>query len=323
MKNQRGFTLVETMVTIFILVIITGLVFGSIAFLYQTQSFAWQQSVAVDEARRGIKTMVREIREARTGDDGSYPIEKADDKEFIFYADIDKDGATERVRYYIGTAGSGAQSQECVVLTTGGSCNVIFSDFFEGDLISAQIKVSTEGDFGWNNKEFAEISADGIYLNSICRTGCTDCPGVWQGDVIFDITNQASDNYLDILADADNDVDNLCNWVEPNHAMKTKVELTWEEDNPALGHYFMKGVTDPVDNSYSEENEVVTVVSAYVRNAPPIFEYYDINGGLITEYPARLSDTKLMKLHLIVNVNPDRAPDDLELKSYVQLRNLR
>ena len=323
MKNQRGFTLVETMVTIFIMVVITGIVFGSIAFLYRTQSFAWEQSVAVDEARRGVKTMVREIREARTGDDGSYPIEKADDKEFIFYADIDKDGVTERVRYFIGTVGSGVQDQECVVFNDGGFCNILFSNFFNGNLISAQIKVSVEGDFGWNNKEYAEISVDGVYLSNICRNGCADCPGTWQGDIISDITDQASDNYLNILIDADNDVDNICDWIDPNHAMKAKVELIWEEENPDLAHQFMKGVTDPVDGLYLEENEVVSIISSYVRNAPPIFEYYDAEGEIITEYPARLSDTKLMKLHLIVNVDPDRAPDDLELKSYVQLRNLR
>lgn len=324
-EKGEGFTLIETLMAIIILTLITGVVFGLIAFLYRTQSFASNQAMAIEEARIGIKTMVREIREARMGDDGSYLIERADDKEFIFFSNIDKDGETERVRYFIGAVSSGSEIQECVTFSDNGSCSVIFSDFFGGTLTSAQISVSVEGDLGWNNKEYAEVYADGLYLNDICRQQCSDCPGVWQGDTVFDITTEASDNYLEVLVDANFRVNDICNWIDPNHSMKVRVELIWEEENPDLAHEFKKGITDPTSHpiSYPEENEKISIISSYVRNSLPIFEYYDANGELITEYPVRLSDTKLMKVHLIVNVNPDRAPDDLEIESYVQLRNLK
>ena len=45
--------------------------------------------------------MVTEIREAKEGEDGSYPIEHAENFEFTFFSDIDQDAEQEKVRYYI------------------------------------------------------------------------------------------------------------------------------------------------------------------------------------------------------------------------------
>jgi len=133
------------------------------------------------------------------------------------------------------------------------------------------------------------------------------------------------DNYLDILIDSNYRVNDICNWQNPNHSMKVKVELNWEEDNPELDHLFKKGITNPTTSpiSYPTESEEVTIISSYVRNTPPIFKYYNADGNEITEHPIRLSDTKVMKVHLIVNVSPSHQPGDVELESYVQLRNLK
>lgn len=99
--KMKAFTLIETLIVIVIFVLVLGAMTALIIMGYQTHSFAFQQSQAIEEARRGIETMVKEVREARPGDDGSYIIERAEDFEFIFYSDIDKDGAIERVRYFV------------------------------------------------------------------------------------------------------------------------------------------------------------------------------------------------------------------------------
>lgn len=324
---MKSFTLIETLVTIAVLTLIIGAVFASITLLYRTHSYTWQQSVAIDEARRGIETMVKEIREARPGDDGSYPIEKADDKEFIFYSDIDKDGDIERVRYFLGTASSGNQIQKCVTFSDGGSCSVIFSNFLQGNLESAQVKVSVEGDLGRSGSqaEYAEIYADGGYLERVCEAGCSDCAADWQGTAVFDVTSQAADNSIQFTADANPRVNAFCDWEEPNHSMKARFELSWKEEIPQASHEFKKGVINPTSPpiSYPLDQEEVSILSSYVRNEPPIFEYFDADGNKITEYPARLADTKLMKVFLVVNVDPDRPPQNFELESYVQLRNLK
>jgi type II secretory pathway pseudopilin PulG len=206
---MKSLTLIETLVTIAIFALVMGVVSSFIVMGYRTQSYAFQQSRAIAQARKGIETMVKEIREAKGGDDGSYIIEKADDFEFVFYSDIDNNGKTERVRYFI------------------------------------------EG---------------------------TD---------------------------------------------------------------FKKGVIEPTGwpIRYPLENEEVFILSQYVRNQPPIFKYY--NGDWLGEAycqanptakvcldnplptPTRLKDTKLMHLYLVINVNPNRPPQDFELISDVQIRNLK
>lgn len=321
---MKSFTLTETLVAIFVFSLIIGVVAGLIVTLYRTYGYGWQQSTAIDQARRGIEIMVKEIREARTGEDGSFPMEKAGDKEFIFYSDIDNDGQTERVRYFLGTVSSGSQTQKCVTFNSGGSCSVSFANFLKGTLKSAQVKVSLEGDLGAAN-EYAEIFADGQKLTNLCQGGCSDCAGAWQGILVFDVTLQASDNSIQFLADATSQVGPYCNWEEPNHSMKANFELSWEEEIAEGQHELKKGVINPTAPpiEYLSSQEEVSILSSYVRNTPPIFEYFNATGDKIIEYPARLIDTKLMRVYLVVNVDPNRPPSDFELESSVQLRNLK
>ena len=64
----KSFTLVETLIAIFIFFVIMVGLSSSVVWLYRTHSYTWQQALAVDEARRGIETMVKEIREAKQAD---------------------------------------------------------------------------------------------------------------------------------------------------------------------------------------------------------------------------------------------------------------
>lgn len=317
-----GFTLIETLVTVIVFTLMMGVVAALVITLYRTQNYTWEQSLAIEEARTGIDIMAREIRGVTMGDDGSFPIEKADDKEFIFYSDIDGDGAIERVRYFLGTVNSGNQSQECQTSSAGGTCSVNFSNFLQGTLTSAQVKVSLDGDFGASN-EYAAISADGNNLGNVCQSGCSDCPSTWQGTTTFDASNQAIDDTISFLADASLRVGPIC-----PHAMKAKFELSFTEDLEGLEHEFRKGVIEPQEGqsgevSYPLDQESIQIITSFVRNAPPIFTYFDENGNEIIENPARLIDTKMMKLYLVINVTPERPPQDFDLETYVQLRNLK
>lgn len=323
MKN--GFTLVETIVSIAIFVLIIGLVTGAILFVYKTQGYTKEESLAVGEARRGVDELVKEIREAQPGEDGSYSIERAADKEFAFYSDIDQDGKMERVRYYLGVINNGTQLQECVTYSSGGSCSVNFSNFFTGTLKSAQVKVYVEGDFGASN-EYAAVFIDGTNFGDICNGGCSDCAGTWQGTTTYDVMDQAEDNSLQVLVDANSHVGNSCDWINYHHSMKVKAELLWSEEIIGAGNELKKGIIQPTETQplqYPLDQETVSVITPYVRNAPPIFTYYDKDGNQIDLTPARLIDTKMMKIFLVVNIDPNRPPDEFQLESYVQIRNLK
>lgn len=323
-RLKRGFTLTEALVAVGVFSILMTAISALILLAYRTQSYTWEQSMAIEEARKGVETMIKEIREARSGEDGSYTIEKAADKEFVFHSDIDNDGQTERVRYFLATLNQGSQTQNCVTFSKGGSCNVSFSNFFTGVLKTAQIKVSVEGDLGASN-EYVDIYADGQKIGTLCQTGCSDCAGAWQGTAIFDVINQASDNQINFLASSSSAVDPNCNWQESHHAAKAQFEFSWNEEIGGQEHTLKKGVIEPTapPSQYPADQEKITILSSYVRNSPPIFEYFDQNGNKITSEPARLVDTKTMTILLVININPNRPPQDFQLESSVQLRNLK
>jgi len=321
--RMRGFTFIEILVALFVFTLLMGSLSGLIIASYKNYRFLWEQTLAVSEARRGIRVMAKEIREARIGEDGSYPIVKAGDKELIFFSDIDDDGQTERIHYFLGSSGSGSQIGECVSFADGGACTVSFSDFLVGEMSSAEIIVSVEGDFGWN-VENAEIYADGEHLGQACKKGCSDCAGSWEGTRTFDVLDMSEDGFLEVEIDASNSVNNLCDWVEPNHSMKVKVELKWEEDIALGMGEFRRGVINPSGTPYEYplDEEEFKIISYYVRNSPPIFEYFDKEGNKIEEYPARLKDSATIRLFLKVDVQPGSSPDAFDLVTKVHLRNL-
>ena len=59
-----------------------------------------------------------------------------------------------------------------------------------------------------------------------------------------------------------------------------------------------------------------------MRNAPPIFRYFDKDGNELGP-PANLKNTKRMRVYLVVNVNPARPPQNFVLETDVLLRNLK
>ena len=191
-KGQAGFTFVEAIMAVVIFGLLMGAVAGLIVISYQTESYTWQQSEAIYEARKGVEVMLREIRGGDFGEDGNYVIYTADNYEFGFHSDIDSDGEIEKVRY-----------------------------FLEG----------------------------------------TD---------------------------------------------------------------FKKGVIEAqgIPPAYPTSSEEIITISHYVRNSPPIFRYFDKDGQELPP-PARKKDTKLIELFLVINIRPDRPPQDFELKAKAQLRNFK
>ncbi|NTV40806.1 MAG: prepilin-type N-terminal cleavage/methylation domain-containing protein [Candidatus Moranbacteria bacterium] len=94
---------------------------------------------------------------------------------------------------------------------------------------------------------------------------------------------------------------------------------------------FKKGVTKPIAGSpvtYPVSDETTVVIADYVVNtsSDPIFEYYNnkypidlANNPLIN--PAT-SEIKLVRINLWVNIKPLTAPDNVNLESFVEFRNL-
>ena len=100
-KNKRGFTLIEAMVSVFVLSLVALLVGSFQQNVFSLNSIIQRGLTAQQEGRLALKTIIPEIRSAASSSTGSYPIAEAQQKSFIFYSDIDNDGLKERLRYFL------------------------------------------------------------------------------------------------------------------------------------------------------------------------------------------------------------------------------
>lgn len=113
------------------------------------------------------------------------------------------------------------------------------------------------------------------------------------------------------------------------------------DDDVERVHYFLdqandqlkKGITQPNMStnppSYAATDEAVYVMMNYIVNdaTNPVFYYYNgnypgdtTNNPLHT--PASPGAIRLIRVHLYVNINPIHAPDNINIESFVTLRNL-
>lgn len=98
---MKGFTLIETMVVIAVVMTAGVALMGSIQYFYRSNAFILEQTAALESARRGHTFSLQNIREASYGDDGSYLITSAATSSITFHSDIDVDGGVERIRFYL------------------------------------------------------------------------------------------------------------------------------------------------------------------------------------------------------------------------------
>jgi len=90
------------------------------------------------------------------------------------------------------------------------------------------------------------------------------------------------------------------------------------------GYNFKKGETESTGNPlvYEDVNEKVIVISEDVRNgADAIFNYYNASSTEVTDL-GQLADIRLVRINLIVNIDPERPPEEFTLRSSSQIRNL-
>lgn len=99
---RRGFSLLETMIT---LAIFSLIVVGLIGLVTDILKLRSQQTVLltdIDQARRVASQITNELRNAETASSGAYVLDTAQDLQIIFYSDVNSASAgRERVRYFV------------------------------------------------------------------------------------------------------------------------------------------------------------------------------------------------------------------------------
>tara|TARA_B100000745_G_scaffold300372_1_gene254066 strand:+ start:5048 stop:5596 length:549 start_codon:yes stop_codon:yes gene_type:complete len=90
---------------------------------------------------------------------------------------------------------------------------------------------------------------------------------------------------------------------------------------------FKRGIIESAGDppAYEPSNEIVTVVSDNVRNESvgvPLFTFYDTSGVEMSTL-SEVDELAFLLVRLMVNLNPERAPNDFELRSSAALRNIK
>ena len=68
---------------------------------WQQNSYTIEMGQTAMATSQGVNKMVKYIREIRQGDNGTYPVQLADDNELTVFCDYDRDGDTERLHFYL------------------------------------------------------------------------------------------------------------------------------------------------------------------------------------------------------------------------------
>lgn len=71
---------------------------------WDTNKSTIEMGLASTTASRAVNQTIIQLRAIKQADNGDYPIEEADDFDLTIYTDIDDDGVTERVHYYLDLA---------------------------------------------------------------------------------------------------------------------------------------------------------------------------------------------------------------------------
>lgn len=131
-----------------------------------------------------------------------------------------------------------------------------------------------------------------------------------QGDNGHYAIVSAGDNDLKIYADFDND----------GRAERLHFYL----DNQQIKMGITRPQGDGVIKDYASEDEETIIKASHVLNSSEekLFHYYDSDNNLLDVATGDISNIRMIEIFLEMNIDPNRIPDNLEMRSFVNLRNL-
>lgn len=100
---KNGFTFVEMMLVIGISTFLMLAITTVMVDFYEYNSYTIEQTSELQEARKGMRIMVRDIREMTFADNGQFPLVETGSTSVTFFSDIDRDDSVELVEYELAT----------------------------------------------------------------------------------------------------------------------------------------------------------------------------------------------------------------------------
>lgn len=102
--RQFGMTLIEVTLSIGIFAIVLVAISAFQVNIFQYRNSAQNMIISAQDAESILKTMVKELRSARQGADGSYAIVSAGTSTLTFFSDAGGDGTVDEISYYIASS---------------------------------------------------------------------------------------------------------------------------------------------------------------------------------------------------------------------------
>ncbi|GIW68220.1 MAG: hypothetical protein KatS3mg099_168 [Candidatus Parcubacteria bacterium] len=100
-QHIPAYSLIEALVIIALVGLVAAAMSNIVLAISRTHRYAFEQASAVNEGRRAIARMGDLVRTATYGEDGSYPLAEVATSSLTLYADEDRDGTVEKVRFWL------------------------------------------------------------------------------------------------------------------------------------------------------------------------------------------------------------------------------
>lgn len=98
---MKGFTLIETLVVLVIIVLL-GVALGNLGLdIFKQNRLIASELKAEGDAKIALTKITTELRQAQTANNGAYLLEVASSTKLVFYSDVDRDGVRERLNYFL------------------------------------------------------------------------------------------------------------------------------------------------------------------------------------------------------------------------------
>jgi type II secretory pathway pseudopilin PulG len=114
-KKQRGFSVVEIIIAIFILTLIGGAAISFQLNTFSLNKLSGNNLLAQEDMRRVLKNFSSEVRSLSQPLSGVHVIDTAGTSSLIFYTNMDSSADIEKVRYFL----SGTELKKGVIKPTG------------------------------------------------------------------------------------------------------------------------------------------------------------------------------------------------------------
>lgn len=112
---SRGLTVIEVLIGVALSLILLTALLRFLVVGFPLARVTYLQAQSTESARIQLRRLSKSLRELRQSDTGSYALAAADPQRIIFYANVDADALTERVRYEL----VGTDLQRGVIKPTG------------------------------------------------------------------------------------------------------------------------------------------------------------------------------------------------------------